>query len=79
MTEPEIEPGGWAVASIPESEPSPAERADAVRTQRSTQSTQPKQPTDNRYGESVVREVLNATFIEEQPLTPRVVPRPADD
>ena len=78
-TEPDIEPGGWAVASIPESEPSPAERADAVRTQRAAPASQPAAPTDRRYGESVVREVLNATFIEEQPLTPRVVPRPQDD
>ena len=29
-----------------------------------------------RYGESVVRELLGASFIEEQPVTPRVVPRP---
>jgi DNA polymerase-3 subunit gamma/tau len=29
-----------------------------------------------RYGESVVREILGASFIEEQPVTPRVVPRP---
>ena len=28
-----------------------------------------------RYGESVVREVLGASFIEEQPHTPRVIPR----
>jgi DNA polymerase-3 subunit gamma/tau len=28
-----------------------------------------------RYGESVVRELLGASFIEEQPVTPRVVPR----
>jgi DNA polymerase-3 subunit gamma/tau len=29
-----------------------------------------------RYGESVVRELLGASFIEEQPVAPRVVPRP---
>jgi len=28
-----------------------------------------------RYGESVVRELLGASFIEEQPVAPRVVPR----
>ncbi|WP_213816927.1 DNA polymerase III subunit gamma and tau [Glaciihabitans sp. dw_435] len=28
-----------------------------------------------RYGESVVREILSATFIEEQPHIPRVIPR----
>jgi len=73
-TEPEIEPGGWAVASIPASEPVAAERV-----QRPAPASQPKAPSDKRYGESVVREVLNATFIEEQPLAPRVVPRPQDD
>ncbi|MGX5680895.1 DNA polymerase III subunit gamma and tau [Schumannella luteola] len=29
-----------------------------------------------KYGESVVREILGASFIEEQPLKPRVVPQP---
>ena len=28
-----------------------------------------------RYGEAVVREILNASFIEEQPHVPRVIPR----
>jgi DNA polymerase-3 subunit gamma/tau len=32
-----------------------------------------------RYGESVVREVLGATFIEEEPVAPRVVPMPRND
>ncbi|WP_207454576.1 DNA polymerase III subunit gamma and tau [Desertivibrio insolitus] len=31
----------------------------------------------NRYGEAVVREILSANFIEEQRLTPSVVPSPA--
>jgi DNA polymerase III subunit gamma/tau len=30
---------------------------------------------DSRYGESVVREILGASFIEEQPVAPRVVPK----
>jgi DNA polymerase-3 subunit gamma/tau len=28
-----------------------------------------------RYGESVVREILGASFIEEQTIAPRVVPK----
>jgi DNA polymerase-3 subunit gamma/tau len=32
-----------------------------------------------RYGESVVREVLGATFIEEEPVAPRVIPMPRND
>lgn len=71
-TEPVIEPGGWAVAAIPESEPT-------TQVQRTQRVPEQKAPTDNRYGESVVREMLGATFIEEQPLTPRVIPRPQDD
>ena len=35
--------------------------------------------TDARYGESVVRELLGASFIEEEPLKPRVVPVPRDE
>ena len=31
-----------------------------------------------RYGESVVREILGASFIEEAPLPPRATPRPGD-
>jgi len=71
-TEPEVEPGGWAVAAIPESEPVPQPRV--------SRAPEPKAaPTNQRYGEAVVREVLNATFIEEQPLTPRVIPTSQDD
>lgn len=32
-----------------------------------------------RYGEAVVRDVLKASFIEEQQVAPRVTPRPADE
>ncbi len=71
-TEPEIEPGGWAVAAIPESEPEQAPRV-------SRAPAPPAAPTDSRYGESVVRELLNASFIEEEPLKPRVVPTPRED
>ena len=65
--------GGWAVAAIPESEPTtpaPRKRAEPVVKAEST---------DKRYGESVVREMLGASFIEEQPLSPRVVPTARDE
>ena len=49
-----------------------------VSTERAT----PKRPAPvatadgkQRYGESVVREILGASFIEEQPVSPRVAPR----
>jgi len=71
-TEPEVEPGGWAVAAIPESAPEVAPRV--------SRAPEPKPvSTDKRYGESVVREMLGASFIEEQPLKPRVIPTSQDD
>ena len=36
-------------------------------------------PGPQRYGEAVVRDVLKASFIEEQQVAPRVTPRPADE
>jgi DNA polymerase-3 subunit gamma/tau len=63
---------GWAVAAIPESEPAAAPRKRAEPVVKA-------EPTDKRYGESVVREMLGASFIEEQPLTPRVVPTARDE
>jgi DNA polymerase III subunit gamma/tau len=59
---------GWAVASIPGAEPP----ADVERIATDDEPTVPAGP--ERYGESVVREMLGASFIEEQPLKPRVVP-----
>ncbi len=38
-------------------------------------SAAPSAPAPQRYGESVVREILGASFIEEQTVAPRVVPR----
>lgn len=71
---PDVEPGGWAVAAIPSSEPErPAQPAQ--RAPRAAASA-PAKPTNNRYGEAVVREILGANFIEEQPHVQRVVPRP---
>ena len=67
-------PTGWAVAAIPGGEPKPS-------TPAPTASTPNPEPagSSQRYGESVVRELLGASFIEEQPLRPRVVPLPRDE
>ena len=65
---------GWAVTQIPQSAPAvPAERKPRPKAE-------PKAPTESaRYGESVVRELLGASFIEEEQVSPRVVPRAQDD
>jgi DNA polymerase-3 subunit gamma/tau len=75
--EPEVEPGGWAVAAIPASEPV----APPARAQRMAQAKTPPPATAEsaRYGESVVREILGASFIEEQAVAPRVVPKLGDN
>ena len=70
---PATDSGGWAVASIPGAD-EPHPDAPVVRARRAAPA--PKASTDGRYGEAVVREILGASFIEEQPHTPRVVPRP---
>ena len=97
---PPTEGGGWAVASIPDSEPMP-ERAevsglggkkkapapDRVTPPPKAQAEPPAPPTQSkapppanaRYGEAVVRQLLGATFIEEQAVAPRVVPMPKDE
>jgi DNA polymerase-3 subunit gamma/tau len=71
--EPDVDAGGWAVAAIPQSEEPPAS-APAPRVAR-VQSAPAPPAGPQRYGESVVREILGASFIEEQPVTPRVTPR----
>ena len=74
--EPEAEKdaAGWAVAEIPSSESAtPAPR----QPRKVPEVKVPTEPA--RYGESVVRELLGASFIEEEQVAPRVVPRPADD
>jgi DNA polymerase-3 subunit gamma/tau len=58
----------------------PAETASPVgriRKPERAPATQPDKPAydKQRYGESVVREILGASFIEEQAVTPRVAPR----
>jgi DNA polymerase-3 subunit gamma/tau len=72
---PPVDAEGWAVASIPQSEPAEApEKASERVPEASTAPARPAEPA--RYGESVVRELLGASFIEEQSVAPRVVPRP---
>jgi DNA polymerase-3 subunit gamma/tau len=69
---PSTDDDGWATsAPEPESEAEPA--GPTVRPARTPPA--PAALDSNRYGEAVVREVLKATFIEEQPHTPRVIPR----
>jgi DNA polymerase-3 subunit gamma/tau len=84
-TEPDIEPpvdeavvdeAGWAVAPIPGSAPEPAtapRRQPAAKAAAASAGVSANEP--QRYGESVVREILGASFIEEQIVTPRVTPR----
>ncbi|CAN5468308.1 hypothetical protein BH10ACT7_BH10ACT7_20590 [soil metagenome] len=75
---------GWAVTAIPASEPTPAETAAAKSAAKAakpaaTPPTKAEAADKARYGESVVRELLGASFIEEEQVAPRIVPRPADD
>jgi DNA polymerase-3 subunit gamma/tau len=72
-SEPPVEPGGWAVASIPGADEVAREQP-AQRAPRAAASA-PAPKNDGRYGEAVVREILGASFIEEQPHVQRVVPR----
>ncbi|WP_309620556.1 DNA polymerase III subunit gamma and tau [Salinibacterium sp.] len=88
-SEPMPEP---ATVSGPRGEPRsrPARKAEApaeapakapAKARTVTAQSEPKAPpaTNARYGEAVVRQLLGATFIEEQPVAPRVVPMPKDD
>jgi DNA polymerase-3 subunit gamma/tau len=78
-TEPESEPvvdeAGWTVAEIPGSaEPEPAPSTRPTPAAKAAAAA-PKSSEPQRYGESVVREILGASFIEEQAVAPRVTPR----
>ena len=72
---------GSAHVKTPAADPVPAPLVHKVEAPASTQPRAPRvveapaKPTNNRYGESVVREMLGASFIEEQTVAPRVVPR----
>ncbi len=81
---PEAAPAA-APASAPEAPP-PAATPTAAAPAAPNAQTAPASgrpgtsPADSsRYGESVVRELLGANFIEEQTIAPRVVPLPRDE
>jgi DNA polymerase-3 subunit gamma/tau len=79
-TEPESEPvvdeAGWAVAEIPASVDASSDAPRSVKpAAKSAASPATSSPESKRYGESVVREILSANFIEEQAVAPRVTPR----
>ncbi|MFT4123285.1 MAG: DNA polymerase III subunit gamma and tau [Microbacteriaceae bacterium] len=64
-------PGGTETESPEDSGDGPGGPEDATPP-----AARPAEPAPSRYGEAVVRELLQASFIEEQKHTPRVVPRP---
>ncbi len=72
----ERDSSGWAVTAIPRSEPEPL--ATPAARKRTAPAPAPATEEKARYGESVVRELLGASFIEEQAVVPRVVPRAED-
>jgi DNA polymerase III subunit gamma/tau len=68
---------GWPVTQIPESAPTkPAQRERAKVGAAAKPAGKQASPADGRYGESVVRELLGASFIEELEIAPTVVPIP---
>ncbi|TXN32475.1 DNA polymerase III subunit gamma and tau [Lacisediminihabitans profunda] len=83
----------WYTAVVTDSEPEtkpvpPAPKIVAAPVKKAEPVAEPEPPkkrpvvatTDGkqRYGESVVREILGASFIEEQAVTPRVTPQARD-
>ncbi|MDQ1547015.1 MAG: polymerase subunit gamma/tau [Actinomycetota bacterium] len=79
-SEPPVDEAGWAVAEIPgsvEAEPVATAKSDrAPKASVPAKSSTPASVAESqRYGESVVREILGASFIEEQAVVPRVTPR----
>jgi len=63
---PEPAEPGWNVTEIPVD--ASVEASEVVST---GSTTEPGAPANARYGEAVVRELLNANFLEEQALSPR--------
>ena len=74
------------VSAAPAAAPASAQPASAPAAPATAQSAAPQRPArtapaasgpgeKQRYGESVVREILGASFIEEQPHVQRVIPR----
>ena len=74
---PAVDAQGWAVAEIPQDD-APTKKHVPKPKPEPVASTEPARTEPARYGESVVRELLGASFIEEQAIAPKVVPRPAE-
>ena len=69
-----------APAKVPTEAPAKTAEAPAATPPKAAPQRPASSPADNsRYGESVVRELLGASFIEEQPVAPRVVPVSRDE
>ena len=71
-----VEPGSRQARSekVP-AEPAPSPVEPAPSPVEPVETPAPKTPgSKQRYGEAVVREILGANFIEEQPVAPRVTP-----
>ena len=70
-------PATVPAASPEKAQPGKTPPSKAQRGEASTPTGRAAAPAnDGRYGEAVVRELLQANFIEEQPHVARVVPRP---
>jgi DNA polymerase-3 subunit gamma/tau len=73
-TDSALDEGTPASAASPEAVSAPAAPAPPTAAARPASA-----PAPQRYGEAVVRDVLKASFIEEQQVAPRVTPRPSDE
>jgi len=76
---PDPEPVASKPAKAPPKKPTPASTSSSTETTPQPEQQQQQVQEKARYGESVVRELLNANFLEEQDVAPRVVPLPKDD
>ena len=77
-------PTDFASTQPTQTQPTQKQPAPTQSTPHATPLSRPVPSTldprqSQRYGESVVREVLHATFIEEESVAPRVVPMPRND
>jgi DNA polymerase-3 subunit gamma/tau len=72
---PAVDAQGWAVAEIPQDD-APTQKAASQKHVPKPKAEPVASTEPARYGESVVRELLGANFIEEQAIAPKVVPRP---
>ena len=66
-------------AAEPATQPKPVQKKSPAASGPSASATGSTAAQNARYGESVVRELLGASFIEEQQVAPRVVPTARDE